>query len=266
MILELTDKFPVRKDLHDSEKDADAINLEDIVADSNEESMGPVFCSESDHSKICHLRRSSYWNQTRLSNVGLKDIYIVFFLTGLGIFWSLIYWSFSLNNKRRTVPPNITITAASAWEAVLQVNGTFFCSSNTKLPFNTSEYNDAAINTISKTFYEIAVCLGWNKERLFGSVVLYLSLVVRYNLTTIIIFYKITNIQDFRVKSIGKRLTIIWLALTFIFVVARRVGDIMDSHAIFLTIYCLAIPIILSRKAMRRMSIEYHIDLRWYFA
>jgi len=40
----------------------------------------------------------------------------------------------------------------------------------------------------------------------------------------------------------------------------------MDSHAIFLTIYCLAIPIILSRKAMRRMSIEYHIDLRWYFA
>jgi len=105
--------------------------------------------------------------------------------------------------------------------------------------------------------------MGWNELSVFGSVALYLSWVGRWSLTTVIIFYKITNIEELRGKSLVKKLTPIWVASVFVFVASWAIGDIMENFAIFVALYCLAIPLVLSRKVMRCLSVEYHIDVRW---
>jgi len=256
--------------LRSSPKSPHAINLEDVVVDSYdsfEDSLINIDCSSSssDHVYKTSLRRSSFYSPTKLVIVGIKDMHVVFFLISLGILWALIYWSFSLNNERRTLPSNTKIYATSAWEAVLLVNGTFFCTNNITLPLNLSEYNNTDLTvTISLTFYDIAKCLGWNQTQALGSVAIYLSLVVRWTLTTIIIYYKITDIEKFGGKLLVMKLTTIWVASVFVYVVTRGIGDKMESHSLFVALYCLSIPLVLSRKMLKCLSVEYLINLKWW--
>jgi len=171
-------------------------------------------------------------------------------------------------NGRRVLPSNISINATNSLEAVLEVNGTLFCSNNATLSLNLSENNNPALNTTrSFTFYEIAMCLGWNNVHVFVSIALYVSLLFRYTLTTLIVFYKITDLDKFKGKLLISKLITIWLVEVFLYIWARKVDDMTESNfPIFWTLYCLANPIVLSRKVMRYLSVEYQISLGWWSA
>jgi len=200
-----------------------------------------------------------------LDVAGTKDMLVVFLYIGFGVFWALIYWSFTLGNERKTIPSNISLNAASAWEAELQINGTLLCSRNITLPWNLSENSNSTLTiTATVPYYDIASCLGWATQGEIFSVFLYVSLLVRYTLTTLVIFYKITDIGKFTGKELVRKLTGLWLIAVCLYVIARIAGDITESYIIFLCIYCLAIPQVLSRKMMRCFSVEYKISLRWW--
>jgi len=247
-----------------TEKKQVPFEVEDDVADSSEGSVKTIPTPSVSNRHSVASSKMSYLYQAQLMIVGWKDIAVVLFLIGLGVLWALIYWSISLGYDRRALPPNASVKAASAWEAVLQVNGTVFCNSNNILPLNSSEYSDAALNiTINLTFYEVALCFGWNHVNVFGSVALYISLLLRYTLTTIIILYKITDLHNFRGKSFMKKIITIWLISVSLYVLARIVAQ--GSYHIFLTLYCIAIPIVLSQKVLGYFSVGYQMSPRGWF-
>jgi len=255
----------MEKNLHVAKKKLQvSLEVQDDVADSSEGHVKTMPSPTMSYQYSGQSSTISYFIQAQLIIVGRKDIVVAFFLICLGVFWALIYWSISLGHERRDLPSGTSVKAASAWEAVLQVNGTFFCNSNNILPLNSSEYSNTALNiTISLTFWEIALCFGWNHVNVFGAVALYVSLLLRYTLTTIIILCKITDIVKFGGKSFMKKLIAIWLISLCLYVLARTVAQ--GSYYIFLTLYCIAIPIVLSPKVLRYLSVEYQISPRGWF-
>jgi len=211
-------------------------------------------------------RRSSALQRAQIKIIGMKDVHVLFFLIGLGVFWSAIYWSFTLGNERRALPSNTSFHAASAWEAVLQINGTFVCKNNITLPLNLTESNKADLNTTNTfTFYEIAKCVGWSQAPIFLSVARYLTWLSCWTLLTIIIWYMITDMRKFHGKTLVKKLILIWLIAVVVYLVARTVGmNMLESYLIFLSIYCIVTPLVLSRKLLKCLSIEYKIKLKWW--
>jgi len=99
----------------------------------------------------------------------------------------------------------------------------------------------------------------------FAEVAIYVTLLFRYTLTALIIFYKITDLQKFKGKSLIKKLIAIWLVEVFLYIIARTIEGMTKSRfRVFLTIYCLGNPIVLSRKVLRYMSVEYVISVKWW--
>jgi len=145
------------------------------------------------------MYRSSFLDPVKLMPFGKKDIVAGFYMMLLGVLQAGIYWSFTLVNERRTLPSNTSLNASSTFEAELQVNGTFFCSSNVTLPSTSSDSNNSVLNiTTSFTFYEIATCLGWIDEHFIARIFKLISLGLRYSLTAVTFFWAATSIGKFK--------------------------------------------------------------------
>jgi len=226
------------------------------------------------------LRRiGTSFHFTQLNFVGKKDVHIFFFLVVLGLFWAAGFWSLTLFNKQKSIPSNATVIAKSAWEAVLQFNGTFFCSNNETwstatavLKLNSSKDNGITLKGSAELFdknntarfYEVATCLGWDLENVFALVVQSILYVIRYATTSTIVIYALWSLDKLKGKQLMKKLAIIWLVAIFIFISAKQVWDMTRSISIFLIVYMYAIITVFT-LILRYWSIECQVACRWLY-
>jgi len=210
------------------------------------------------------LHRSSFFNPVRLKSVGKKDIAVGFLLIVLAVLQSGIYWSFTLGNEQRTLPSNTYLNASSTFEAELQVNGTFYCSSNATLPSISSENNNSILNTPKGyTFYEIAKCLGWTNEHFFITIAKDIVSMFRYTLTMITFAWAITNINEFKGKDQTMKLITVWLVAICVYALAYVVSNMMKSMFVLIAMNVIGFSLCLT-KIKGFLSIKFRLRPKWF--
>jgi len=211
--------------------------------------------------------RSSFLNPVKLEPFGRKDIVAGLWMMLLGVLQAGIYWSFTLVNEPRTLPSNISLKASSTLEAELQVNGTFFCSSNATLPSISSDSNNPVLNiTRSFTFYEIATCLGWINEHFSAQIFKVISLGLRYSLTAVTFYWAAMNIGKYKWKRRTMTFTSMWLVSIFLYAIATIVDGMIENRPVFIAINLLLNPLYSGKILKKFFGIQWLLACRWLVA